>query len=214
LEALGITIAAPLDVWRGTLEQFGIAFLFAPNHHPAMRFVGPVRKALGIRTVFNQLGPLANPARARRQVIGVYDDALLRPMAEAAHLLGIDRAWVVRGQDGLDEVSPCTPTRVAEVGPDGVRMRVVTPASFALPDVSPDALAPGETSEENAKILTEAISEVDSPRAGALLPSAAAALFVAGIADSLPDGAERAREAIRAGAAWELVETLKEVTRG
>lgn len=214
LEALGITITAPLDVWRGTLEQFRIAFLFAPNHHPAMRFVGPVRKALGIRTVFNQLGPLANPARAKRQVIGVYDDALLRPMAEAAHLLGIEKAWVARGQDGLDEVSPCGKTNVAEVSPDGVKMRVISPSKFGLASISPDALTPGETPEENSKILTEAISDADSPRAAALLPSAAAALYVAGIADSLPDAAERAREAVRSGAAWELVEVLREVTSG
>lgn len=214
LEALGITITAPLDVWRGTLEQFGIAFLFAPNHHPAMRFVGPVRKALGIRTVFNQLGPLANPARAKRQVIGVYDDTLLRPMAEAAHLLGIEKAWVARGEDGLDEVSPCGKTKVAEVSPDGVKMLVVSPADFGLSPISPDALTPGDTPEANAKILTEAISDAESPRAAALLPSAAAALYVAGIADSLPEAAERAREAVRSGAARELVEVLQEVTSG
>lgn len=214
LEALGMTITAPLDVWREALAEHGIAFLFAPQHHPAMRFVGPVRKALGIRTVFNQLGPLSNPARARRQIIGVYDNALLQPMAEAAHRLGIERAWIVRGEDGLDEVSPCGPTQVAEVGSDGVTMRRVSPEDFGLSSITADALAPGETPEENAQILTEALTQPNSPRAAALMTSAAAALWVAGRAGSLPEAAQLAGHAIASGAAWAKVAALREVTRG
>lgn len=214
LEALGVNISAPLAVWSQTLSELGLAFLFAPQHHPAMRHVGPVRRALGIRTVFNQLGPLANPARASRQIIGVYDDELLLPIAEAAHALGIERAWVVRGQDGLDEVSPCAPTKVAEAGPHGVHEFSLNPAEFGMHPVPLDALMPGDTAAENADILREAISEPDSRRSSAILPSAAAALFVSGCADSLAAAAKLAKETIASGAAIRQLDRLREATNG
>lgn len=214
LEALGVNISAPLEVWNRALNDLGLAFLFAPQHHPAMRHVGSVRKALGIRTVFNQLGPLANPARASRQIIGVYDDALLQPMAEAAHALGIERAWIVRGQDGLDEVSPCAPTKVAEVGPRGVKEFTVNPAEFGMHPVSDEALQPGDTADDNAAILLEAISQPESARSAAILPSAASALYISGHAESITDALKQARATIASGAAVRQLAALREATNG
>ncbi len=208
LEALGVGLGSDPEQLMKTLDQIGIVFLFAPNHHPAMRHVGPARKAIGVRTVFNQLGPLANPAGAKRQLIGVYDPEMVRPMAEALALLGAERAFVVHGDMGMDEVSPCGKTLVAEVIGGGIRDTVLTPRSFGLEPIPFEALAAGSDAKENAKILREALGKPDSQRATALLPNAAVALLLAGIATDLMDGAERAREAIKSGAA---TKTLKEL---
>lgn len=214
LEALGVSVSAPLETWIRTLHELRVAFLFAPSHHPAMKHVGPVRRSLGIRTVFNQLGPLANPARAQRQIIGVYDAALLRPMAEGALGLGIRRAWIVIGQDGLDEVSPCSPTKVCEVTEQGIHEFVVNPADFGQHPVPDHALTPGDSPEENAAILREAISDIDSERAHAVIPGAAAALYVGGRAESLAKAADLARATISEGVAAAQLDALIEATRG
>jgi anthranilate phosphoribosyltransferase len=208
LEALGVGLGSDPEQLLKTLDEVGIVFLFAPNHHPAMRHVGPARKALGVRTVFNQLGPLANPAGARRQLIGVFDPAMVRPMAEALALLGAERAFVVHGDLGMDEVSPCGKTLVAELVGGEVRDSVLTPRSFGLEPVPFEALAAGDDPKTNAKVLKEALSKPDSPRAAALLPNASVALLLAGVATDLQDGAAKAREAIRSGAA---MKTLKEL---
>ena len=208
LEALGVGLGGDPEQLLASLDKFGIVFLFAPNHHPAMRHVGPARKSLGVRTVFNQLGPLANPAGAKRQLVGVYDPGLVRPMAEALALLGAERSFVVHGDGGMDEVSPCGKTLIAEVTGGEVRDGVLTPRSFGLDALSSDALLPGADANENAKILTEALTNAESVRALALLPNAAVALVLAGVASDLPDGAAKAREAIRSGSA---VRTLKEL---
>jgi anthranilate phosphoribosyltransferase len=208
LEALGVGLSSDPEQLLKTLDHVGIVFLFAPNHHPAMRHVGPARKSIGVRTVFNQLGPLANPAGAKRQLIGVYDPDMVRPMAEALALLGAERAFVVHGDMGMDEVSPCGKTLVAEVIGGEVRDSVLTPRSFGLEPIPFEALTAGDDAKANAKILKEAISKSDTPRAAALLPNAAVALVLAGIATDLQDGAERAREAINSGAA---MKTLKEL---
>ncbi len=208
LEALGVGLGSDPEQLLKTLDQVGIVFLFAPNHHPAMRHVGPVRKAIGVRTVFNQLGPLANPAGAKRQLIGVYDPGMVRPMAEALALLGAERAYVVHGDMGMDEVSPCGKTLVAEVYGGEVKDAVLTPRSFGLDPIPFEALAAGTDAKTNAKMLKEALSKADSARAVALLPNAAVALLLAGVATDLQDGADKAREAIRSGKA---LNTLKEL---
>lgn len=212
LEALGVGLGPDPEQLQGSLEKIGIVFLFAPNHHPAMRHVGPARKALGVRTVFNQLGPLANPAGAKRQLLGVYDESLIMPMAEALLLLGAEHAYVVHSQEGLDEISPCGPTAAAVVREGHVEQTRLSPEDFGLDPLPWEALAPGADAQENAEILREALEDKDSPRAAALLPNAAAALHLAGLAGSLEEGADLARAAIASGRAKETLRELAEWT--
>jgi anthranilate phosphoribosyltransferase len=208
LEALGVGLNSDPEQLLKVLENVGIVFLFAPNHHPAMKHVGPARKALGVRTVFNQLGPLANPAGAKRQLVGVYGAQMVRPMAEALLLLGAERAFVVHGDMGMDEVSPCGKTLAAEVVGGEVRDIVLTPRSFGLDPLPFESLAAGKDAKENAKILKEAVTKPDSPRSQAVLPNAAVALLLAGVATDLKDGAERAREAVKLGQAANVLKEL------
>lgn len=208
LEALGVAIGGDSEVLRRQLEENGIVFLFAPSHHPAMRHVGPARRELGFRTVFNALGPLANPAGCRRQVIGVFQPYLLEPVAEALCRLGTERAIVAHGADGLDEVSPSGPTQVVRVE-DGRRWaEVLEPATFGLDPVAAEHLAPGASAEENALILREALSDPQSPRSRALLPGAACALVMAGLAESFRVGADMARQAVADGKAIQKLEAM------
>ena len=213
LEALEVNIQLPIERQTQVLNEAGIVFMFAPAHHPAMRHVGPARKALGLRTVFNQLGPLANPAGARRQLIGVYEQAMVRPMAEALVRLGVERALVVHGEDGLDEISPSKPTRYAKVVGGQLTEGRWTPGDFGLKELSEAHLDPGESVAANAAILREAISVASSPRSAAVLPSAAAALWLAGLVEDLPRGARMAREAIATGAAARKLQQLAGLTK-
>ncbi len=208
LEALGVRLGEEPGRLAERLGAARIAFLFAPAHHPAMRHVGKARRELGVRTVFNALGPLANPAGARRQLVGVYDTSLLRPVGEALALLGAERALVVRGEDGLDEVSPSARTMYVKVWHGRVEEGALTPGSFGLEPVAAEAIAPGATIEENATILREAVSDPGSPRARAILPSAATALWLAGLEGDLHAAAERALTAIAMGAAARKLEEI------
>lgn len=208
LEALGAKLTDDPTTLCALVKDVGLAFLFAPSHHPAMRHVGPVRKALGVRTVMNQLGPLSNPAGARRQVIGVYDPGIAPAMAHAAVELGCERVWVVHGADGLDEVSPCAPTHVWE----GNRTLLVEPSDFGMEPLSPDALAPGQTVDDNAALLREAVSNVNSPRSLAIVPSAATAIHLGGVASTLSEAANIARDAIASGIALDRLQRFVEAT--
>ncbi len=208
LEALGVKLIDDPVRLSEILNEVGIAFLFAPSHYPAMRHVAPVRRALGVRTVFNQLGPLLNPAGAVGQIIGVYDPALGPAMAEAAQLLGVKRVWIVHGTDGMDELSPCASSEVWSQ--DGYR--TLSSEDFGLSRVSHDALTPGSDATSSAEILKEAISDIDSPRAPAILPSAAAAIHLAGLAESLHEAGEMARAAIAHGGAKDKLEQLIQAT--
>lgn len=208
LEALGSRLTDDPNRLCKLVQDVGLAFLFAPSHHPAMRHVGPVRKALGVRTVMNQLGPLSNPAGARRQVIGVYDPGIASAMAHAAVELGCERVWVAHGADGLDEISPCAPTHVWE----GDRTSLVEPSDFGMDPLPREALAPGETVDENAAILREAITEPRSPRSLAIVPSAATAIYLGGLASTLLESANIARTAIADGAAIDRLERFVEAT--
>lgn len=213
LEALGADMDLPLERKASLLHNVGITFLYAPAHHPAMRHVGAARKALGTRTVFNQLGPLANPAGANRQIIGVYDAALLQPMAEALAELGTDRALVVHGEDGLDEVSPVADTKAWRVWRGHAEPSDLKLSELGLDPVGSDALAPGETAEENGAILREAIGDADSPRFAAILPSAAVALWMSGFAELPSQGVERARELVASGDVSRKLDEFIEATR-
>jgi len=201
LEQLGIVLGGESERLGHMLESVGMVFLFAQAHHSAMRHVAVARKQLGVRTVFNQLGPLLNPANARRQLIGVYDAALMRSMGEALRELGTERALIVHGAEGLDEISPVGETDYVQVWDGRVTAGKLSPASFGLSPVSPEALAQGANLADCAAIFREAVSDVDSPRAAAILPSAAAAIWLAGLESTLPLAAERARDAIASGKA-------------
>lgn len=173
-----------------------------------MRHVAKVRRELGVRTVFNQLGPLSNPAGARRQLIGVYEAGLMRSMGEALRELGSERALLVHGMEGLDEVSPVTDTEYVQVWEGRVSSGRFTLADFGLEPVRPEDLASGGTLPECARILREAVTDPESPRARAVLPSAAAALWIAGLEPDLKAAAERARSVIASGRAADKLNEL------
>jgi anthranilate phosphoribosyltransferase len=200
LEALGIDLAMPPERIGQCIDRVGIGFLFARAHHPAMKHAGPVRAELGVRTLFNLLGPLCNPAGATHQLLGVGDGSRLEMMASVLGLLGAQAAWVVHGHGGLDEVSLSGPTRVAAFERGGVRCFEVTPADFGLEPADAAALRGGDTAE-NAAIARAILEGERGPRRDAVLINAGAALCVAGVASSPRDGADRARHAIDSGAA-------------
>lgn len=208
LEALGISVGGDPERLMHQLDTAGIVFLFAQKHHPVMAHFGRARKELGVRTVFNQLGPLANPAGATRQLIGVYDAGLMRSMGEALRELGTERALIVHGDDGLDEISPVSSTEYVKVDAGKVTSGRWSPADFGLKPVSPEHLLPGNSAEENALILREAVSDISSPRAGVVLPSAGAAIWLGGLEPDLPAASKRAKEAIASGAAARKLEEL------
>ena len=204
VEALGVPIDLPADRQAGVLREAGIAFLFAPTHHPAMKHAGLARRELGIRTIFNILGPLANPARATHQLLGTYDDALRPVMAETLRALGTRRAWVVRGEEGIDEVSPSGPTRVTELDSDELRERVITPEDFGLPRLSPDAVTGGDAAA-NASVIESILRGERHPARGAIVLNAAAAFVVArGVEPK--EAAASAERAIASGQAMKTLE--------
>lgn len=208
LEALGVPIEGGLDEQKRRLAETGLVFLYAPNHHPAMRHVAPVRKALAMRTFFNLLGPLSNPAGASRQLIGVFDPQNLDRMAEALVRLGVEHAFVVHGVDGMDEVSPCAETEYREVRNGVVSSGVWSPHDFACEPLPGSALDHGADIGENAAILREALTEKDSPRSAALIPNTAVTLVLAGVAVDVAEGATRARAAVASGDAARLLAKL------
>ena len=201
LEALGVPLELEPEKLGALLDAVGFAFLFAPRLHPAMRAVMPVRRVLGVRTVFNLLGPLANPAGVKRQVVGVYSAAVMPLVAGALAELGAEHAWVVHGEDGLDELSVCAPTRVIEVRAGKITGElVVDPSKLGIPRAARADLAGGDAAE-NAKRLSAILAgEERSPAADAIALNAAAALVVAGVADGLPSGLEASRARMAEGA--------------
>lgn len=199
LEALDIPIDLAAEHAAEVLREAGIAFLLAPTHHPAMKHAVVARRELGIRTIFNCLGPLANPARATHQLLGAYDDSLRTVLAETLRSLGTERAWVVHGTDGLDEISPHAPTRVTELDGSVLRERVIAPEDFGLEPLPKEAIAGGDA-WFNAKVLKTVLSGEPHPATDAFVLNAAAALVVAeGVAPR--EAAGRAREAVVSGAA-------------
>jgi anthranilate phosphoribosyltransferase len=192
------------------IDEIGFGFMFAPAHHAAMRHVVPVRKELGVRTVFNFLGPLTNPAGATRQVIGVSDPRFQDVIADALAELGCERAWVVASSDGFDELSTFAPSRVVELGPGGVSEWTFDPAEHGLAHEPTEAIAGGDPTE-NAEVIRSVFGGGDGPTRDLVVANAAAAIAVGSDAD-LRTAVERAREVIDSGAAADVLERLVALT--
>ena len=198
-EALGVNVAAAPAVVERCLEEVGIAFFFAPTFHPSMRHAAPVRRELAVRTAFNLLGPLTNPAGTRRQLVGVPHSELTELIARSLLMLGSDRAWVVHGADGIDEMSTTGHTKVSECRNGAVSTFYVHPSDFGLPKAEATDLQGGDAAA-NAAILRDVFAGGKGPRRNVVLLNAGASLFVGGKAASVREGIERAAQAIDSGA--------------
>lgn len=214
LERLGVDVHASLELQARSIDEANICFCFAIHHHPAARHVLPVRRALGVPTLFNLLGPLTNPAGAGRQVMGVYAGHFVRPVAEALVRLGSTHALVLHSDDGLDEISIGTPTRVAEVRDGRVSEWAIDPRRLGLERADPSDLAPASL-DEAATLFTNILTgEERGARRAMVLVNAAAALYVGGIADSIETGIGQAAEAIDFGSALSTFNALREKSNG
>ena len=212
LEALGVKITLTPERSAEILKKINICFLFAQNYHIAMKYVAPIRKELGICTVFNILGPLSNPAGANMELMGVYDQSLVEPLAQVMANLGVDRGMVVYGQDSLDEISMCAPTSVCEIRDGKFTSYEITPEQFGYERCEKGALT-GGTPAENAEI-TKAIlkGEEKGPKRQAVCLNAGAALYIAGKAASIEEGVKLAESLIDSGAALKKLEEFVEET--
>ncbi|MAQ17402.1 MAG: anthranilate phosphoribosyltransferase [Sandaracinus sp.] len=205
LEALGVRIDAPKDAVRRCLDEAGITFLFAPAHHQALRHAAVPRRELGVRTVFNLLGPLVNPAGATHQLVGVYDGRRIQALAEVLGELGAESAWVVHGAGGLDEIAPHGPTEVAMWRDGAVTTATLTPADFGVEPAPLESLAGGDA-EENAAIARRVLGGAPGGPRTAVVLNAGAALCVAGVAATPREGAARAAGALDDGSAAATLE--------
>lgn len=211
LGQLGIDVMVGPEVVERALEQAGIGFMMAPMHHPAMKHVMPSRAELGTRTIFNILGPLTNPAGVKYQLTGAFSRAMIRPMAETLAALGSERAWLVHGGDGTDELSIAGISHVAELKDGAVREFDLHPEDAGLP-VHPFEAILGGSPQENAEALRALLAGAGGAYRDAVLLNAAAALVIAGRASDLRDGVAQARESITSGAAAHAVERLAAVS--
>ena len=211
MEALGVKISLPTAVLATCLDEVGMVFLFAPAMHSAMKYVQRARSELRVRTVFNLLGPLTNPAHASAQVVGVYSLDLVEKLAEALSMLGLHRALVVHGLDGLDEITVTAPTRIAEVREGNVRGYEVTPEEFGIKRARLEDISGGDA-EANATIIRDVLAGKKSPRRDVVLLNAAAALVAAGRADHLGNALPAAAQSIDSGNAAAKLEALAQFT--
>ncbi len=207
IEALGFRLELPPERIARSIDLLGFGFMFAPVHHPAMRHAAPARRELGTRTVFNLIGPLTNPAGARRQVMGVYSPEVARTVADVLALLGVSRAFVVHGAGGVDELSPAGSNLVFEVTGDGVRERVIDPVEFGIDRCDPEELRGGDAAA-NAEAIRRVFAGENGPPRDAILLNAAATVAAAGLAGDLREGLELTRAAVDSGAAAERLEQL------
>ena len=212
LETLGVKITLTPERSAEILKKINICFLFAQNYHIAMKYVAPIRKELGIRTVFNILGPLSNPAGANMELMGVYDQSLVEPLAQVMANLGVNRGMVVYGQDSLDEISMCAPTSVCEIRDGKFTSYEITPEQFGYERCEKGALT-GGTPAENAEITKTILKgEEKGPKRQAVCLNAGAALYIAGKATSIEEGVKLAESLIDSGAALKKLEEFVEET--
>ena len=212
LEALGANINLTPEQVARTIREAGIGFMFAPNHHSAMKYAAPVRKELGVKTLFNILGPLTNPAGARQQVLGVFHPDLVGIQARVLQRLGSRRVMVVHGLEGLDEIALAGATMVAELKDGEIREYTVSPADFGLRASDPAAIRVADVAESKAMILG-ALEDRDGPARDIIALNAGASIYVAGITSSLPQGVELAFETIRSGAARRKIDAFVAATQ-
>lgn len=211
LEALGVNLeAAPEQVAR-CIDEAGFGFCFAPKFHPAMKAVAPIRKALGIRTIFNLIGPLANPCKLAFQLVGVSDEHLLRPMAEALQRLNVRHGLVVHGADGLDEISTTGATQAVEIRNGNLKALELDPKDWGIPIAKLDDLKGGDVSL-NTRIASNVLSGALSPAVDVVVANAAAALYVADAAKTFAEGVQAARKAIASGETLRLLARVKELS--
>ncbi len=211
LEALGVRLDAPPAVLARCLEEAGMCFLFAPSLHPAMAHAARARREMGVRTLFNLLGPLTNPAHVTRQLLGVFDPAWTEPLARVLGCLGAERALVVHGAGGMDEVSLLGPTRISELAGGEVRTYEVSPEDFELERADLEQVQGGDVSDNVAAARRILDGEEGAPSRLVAL-NAGAALLAAGVVDRMATGVERARESLQAGRAGEVLERLRQVS--
>jgi anthranilate phosphoribosyltransferase len=195
------------------VNEIGIAFMFAPNFHPAMRYAAPVRKKLGIRTIFNVLGPLANPASANRQVLGVYDMSLTQTMAEVLSKLGSEHVMVVHGEDGMDEISISSPTTVTELKNKTITTYTIKPTDFGL-DLADLKTIQVENADTSKAMMIDVLNGNQGPHRNITILNAGAAIYVSGITSTLKEGIEKAASVIDQGLALKKLETLKVASHG
>lgn len=211
LEALGVNIDQSPDKCVELLNKVGMCFFFAQKYHTSMKYVGPIRKELGFRTVFNILGPLTNPGSPAMQLLGVYDEYLVEPLAHVLVSLGVKRGMVVYGMDKLDEISMSAPTKVCEIKDGWFRTTVISPEDFGFERCTKEDLK-GGTPEENTKIVRDILGGQKGNKRNAVLMNAGASLYIGGKADSMKEGIELAAEIIDSGKALETLDKLIEVS--
>lgn len=209
LETIGVHLCESADCASDHLDKIGFAFLFAPKFHPMLANVGPVRRELPFRTLFNVLGPLMNPAGAKRQIVGVWDPALLNLVGEALVKLDAEYTIVAHGEPGMDEISPVSTTQVRIIENGVMRSEEWNPATFGAQPTDLSAMLAGETAESNGQMLIESVTDVSSPKCTAVLPSAAVAITLAGLTKTWKDGYELARETVRLGKGAAKLERLR-----
>ena len=211
LEALGVNIQQDPEKCVELLKEVGMCFFFAQKYHTSMKYVGPIRKELGIRTVFNILGPLTNPGSPKMQLLGVYDEYLVQPLAQVLMNLGVKRGMVVYGQDRLDEISLSAPTTVCEFKDGWMKNYVIKPEDFGMERCTKADLV-GGLPEENAKITRDILAGAQGPKRNAVLLNAGASLYIGGKAESFADGVKLAAELIDSGKALQTLEKLIELS--
>ncbi len=211
LMGLGVKIDLTPEQIGTCIAEAGIGFMFAPAHHPAMKHVGPTRVEMGTRTIFNLLGPLSNPAGVTRQMVGVFSRSWVEPLAEVLRALGSERAWVVHGSDGLDEITTTGPTAVAELKDGAIRSFEIAPEEFGIARATPEALKGGDGAA-NAQALRAVLAGEAGAYADIALMNAAAALLVAGAVEDFAGGLERARHSLSSGRALAALDRLVAVS--
>lgn len=211
LEALGVNIDQEPEKCVELLKEAGMCFFFAQKYHTSMKYVGAIRKELGFRTVFNILGPLTNPSSPKMQLLGVYDEYLVEPLAQVLSSLGVTRGMVVYGMDKLDEISLSSPTKVCELREGWYKTRMITPEEFGFERCTKEDLK-GGTPEENAAITKAVLTGEQGHKRNAVLLNAGAALYIAGKADSMKDGVALAAELIDSGKAKETLDKIIEIS--